>query len=63
MTETLARLSSEESRVVADRRKRGNIAVMIALLGFVGVMFFLSFAHIQMEGRPSAATGGQITDQ
>jgi hypothetical protein len=63
MTDTLTQLSTEESRAVADRRKRGNVVLMIALLGFVCGMFFLSFAHIQREGRPSSVTGDQITDQ
>jgi len=63
MTDILTHLSTEESTTVAKRRKRGNIALMIGLLGFAGLMFFLSFAHIQIEARPTVMTEGQITDQ
>jgi len=63
MTEAIPRLTTEESRVVMRRRKRGNLLLMLVLYGFVGAMFVLSFAHMQTESGQAASDGGAITDQ
>lgn len=63
MTEAIPRLTTEESRVVMRRRKRGNLLLMLVLSGFVGTMFVLSFTHMQMESGQAAPKGGMITDQ
>jgi hypothetical protein len=63
MTEAIPRLTTEESRVVMRRRKRGNLLLMLVLCGFVGAMFVLCFAHMQTESGQAAPKGGMITDQ
>lgn len=63
MTDAIPRMTTEESRVVMRRRKRGNLLLMVVLSGFVGAMFVPSFGHVRMESGQAAPKARAITDQ
>ena len=63
MTDASAQLSIMESRIVAQRRKRGNILLMLVLFGFTATMFFVSYPHLQLETQAGSPVSRAVTDK
>ncbi|MBG21686.1 MAG: hypothetical protein CML31_17320 [Rhizobiales bacterium] len=63
MTDANAQLSIMESRILAQRRKRGNILLMLVLFGFTATMFFVSYSHLQLETQTGSPVSRAVTDK